>query len=140
FDRPHHLDDDVDVRAGNQFVDVVGKQVDRHTPVCGHPPDADTAQHQRRADPGGEIVGTVLDDANNFTAHIAQSQYRYTDRLLVTVHVRHSSSSLRSASSSARFTPHLTSRLKRSSTVSLRRISRAFPSRTATTAGRPIRL
>src|SRR5271165_3939224 len=99
FDRTHDLDDDVDVIAGDQLVDVVGEQIDRYTPVRGYPSDADTAQHQRRADPGGQIVSTVPDDANNFTAHIAQSQYRYTDRLFTTVHVRHSSSSLRSASS-----------------------------------------
>ena len=38
------------------------------------------------------------------------------------------------------FSTYTTSRLSRSSTVSRRRITRDFPSRTATTAGRPIRL
>src|ERR1700737_5002389 len=84
--RPHHLDDDVDVFAGDESFDVVGEQIDRHTTVSDDPSHADAAQGQRRADPGGEIVSTVLDDANNFTAHIAQAQYRYTDRFFITVH------------------------------------------------------
>ena len=123
LDRAHHFDDDVDVFARDEFFDVVGEQIDRHTAVGGYAAYADAAQHQRRADTSREVVGAVLDDANNFTAHIAQSEYRYADRLC-----RHA------------VTAHLTSRLSRSSTVSLRRIRRARPSRTATTAGRPIKL
>ena len=120
FDGAHHLDDDVDVVTGDQRVDVVGEQLDRHTAVIGHPPHADAAQHQRRTDARRQVVGAVLDDPDHLAADIAQPQDRYADRLLV-----HS---------------YLTSRLSRSSTVSRRRIRRARPSRTATTAGRPIRL
>ena len=68
-------------------------------------------------------MALLLDDAHHLAADIAQPEYGYADGLLV-------------ADSSS----YLTSRLSRSSTVSRRRIRRARPSRTATTAGRPIRL
>ena len=83
FDGTHHLDDDVDVVAGDQFLDVVGEQVDRHAAVVGHPANADAAQHQRRADAGGQVVGALLDDAHHLAADIAQTQYRYADWLFV---------------------------------------------------------
>ena len=86
LDRPHQLDDDVDVVAGHQLVDVVGEQFDRHAAVVGHPTHPDAAQHQRRADAGGQVAGALLDDAHHLAAHVAQSQYRYADGLFVTVH------------------------------------------------------
>src|SRR5262249_51858484 len=88
FNWAHQFDNDVDVFSGNQFFDVVGEQLDRHTPVGGDPAYTDAAQRKWRTDSGGEVVGTVLDDADDMTADIAQSQYRYTDRFLFTVHVR----------------------------------------------------
>ena len=118
--RTHHLDDDVDVVARDQSLDVVGEHVDRHAAVVGDPPDTDPAQDQRRADARGQILRALLDDAHDLAADVAEPQYGYPDRLFVT--------------------RYLTSRLNRSSTVSRRRIRRARPSRTATTAGRPIRL
>ena len=123
FDGPHHLDDDVDVVAGHQFVDVVGEQLDRHAAVVGDPAHADAAQHQRRTDAGGQVVGALLDDADDLAADVAQAPIP-----------------LRRPASRHHSSTHLTSRLSRSSTVSRRRIRRARPSRTATTAGRPIRL
>ena len=122
FDRSHQLDDDVDIVARHQLIDVVGEHFDRHAAVGGHPAHPDAAQHQRGADPGGQVARALFDDADDLAADVAEPQYRYADRFLVTVH------------------GYLTSRLNRSSTVSRRRIRRARPSRTATTAGRPIRL
>ena len=55
LDRAHQLDDDVDVVARNQRFDVVGEQLDRHAAVVGHTADPDAAQHQRRADAGGQV-------------------------------------------------------------------------------------
>src|SRR5690606_41109089 len=122
LDRPHELDDDVDVVARHQYLDVVGEQLDGHTAVRRAPADTDPPQFQRRADPGGQGGGALVDDAHHLASYIAQSQHRDTDRLSAGTH------------------GHLTSKLKRSSTVSRRRISRARPSRTTTTAGRPTRL
>ncbi len=48
FDRAHQLDDDVDVVARDQFLDVVGEQSGRHAAIVGDPADGDTAQFQRR--------------------------------------------------------------------------------------------
>ena len=81
FDGTHHLDDDVDVVAGHQFLDVVGEQVDRHATVVGDPSHADAAQHQRRTDASGQVLGALLDDADDLAADVAQAQYRYADRL-----------------------------------------------------------
>ena len=94
-----------------------------HAAVVGDPAHPDAAQLQRGADAGGQVGGAVLDDAHDLAADVAQPQYRYADRLLGIAHRL-----------------LVTSRLSRSSTVSRRRIRRAFPSRTATTAGRPSRL
>ena len=99
-------------------------RLDRHAAVVGDPAHADAAQLQRRADAGGQVGGALLDDAHHLAADVAQSQYRYADR---------------GFSSSAHRVTSLPDS-SRSSTVSRRRIRRARPSRTATTAGRPIRL
>ena len=122
FDRTHHFDDDVDVVAGHQCLDVVGQQFDRHAAVGGDPahPDPREAPAARRC--GRQVGGALLDDADDLAADVAQTQYRYADRLLRPI------------------IAYLTSRLSRSSTVSRRRIRRTCPSRTATTAGRPSRL
>ena len=121
LDRTHHLHDDVDV-TGYQRVDVVGEHLDRHPAIGADVSHADAAQHQWCADAGRQIVGALLDDPDDLAADVAQTQYRYADRLFV---------------SPALTTSQPTSRLNKSSTVSRRRISRAFPSRTTTTAGRP---
>ena len=118
FDRTHQLHHDVDVGPGDQFLDVLGEQRRRYRAVTGDAPDRDTAQFQWRADARGQVGGTGLDDPHHLAADVAQSEHRDADRL---VHV-------------------FTSRLSRSSTVSRRSTSRDRPSRTATTAGRPIRL
>ncbi len=122
LDRTHQLDDDVDIVPRNQRVDVVGEQLDGHPAVCSHPAHADAAQFQRRTDAGGQVRGALLDDAHHLAADVAQSQHRYAHGFFGSIHAC------------------VTSKLNRSSTVSLRRTRRAFPSRTATTAGRPIRL
>ena len=123
LDRAHHLDDDVDVVARHQLVDVVGEQVDRHAAVGGDAAHPDAAQLQRRADASGQVGGAVLDDADNLAADIAQPQYRYADWLFVTCSLVTS-------------LPDSTDRRRSPGAGSGGRC----PSRTATTAGRPIRL
>ena len=86
FDRPHQFDDDVDVVARHQLLDVVGEQPDRHAAVVGHAANPDAAQHERRPDTGGQVARALLDDADHFTAHVAQPKHRYADRLLVATH------------------------------------------------------
>ncbi len=86
LDRPHQLDDDVDVVAGHQLLDVVGEQFDRHAAVVRHPAHPDAAQHERRADAGGQVAGALLDDADHFAADVAEPQHGHADGLFVTVH------------------------------------------------------
>ena len=70
----------------DEFFDVVGEQVDRHAAVGGDAAHPDTAQHQGGTDAGREILGAVLDDADNLATDVAQPEYRYADHLFVTGH------------------------------------------------------
>ena len=119
FHRPHQFHDDIDVLARHQVLDVVSQHRHRHAAVVADPAHRHTAQFQRRTDAGSQVGRTLLDDAHHLAPDVAHTEHRDADRLLV---------------------GHRTSKLNRSSMVSRRKINRALPSRTATTAGRPIKL
>ena len=120
LDRTHQLHHDVDIVAGDQFLDIVGQHPDGHSPVIGYLAHRNTAKFQRRTDTRRQVCRTLVDDPHHFATDVSQTKHGDTYGLVVG-HER-------------------TSRLSRSSTVSLRSTRRARPARTATTAGRPIRL
>ena len=41
---------------------------------------------ERGPDVGGQVAGALLDDADHFTADVAEPQHSYADGLFVTVH------------------------------------------------------
>ena len=124
-DAAHELDDDVDVLARDERRRVRGEQIWVQPAVFGQVADGDAAQGQGCPDAGSQrlgVLGHVADDLGSDGAH---PEHRHS----------HGSHTRRG------YVAHCpTSRLVRSSRVSRRSISRARPSRTATTAGRPIRL
>ena len=115
FETADDLDDHVDVVALDQPERVGREQpgVDRQrSPVATGPADRDADQLQRRADPGGQVLGLLVQEADHLATDGAAPQQRNLDH------------------------HHPTSNAIRSASVSRRTISRACPSRTATTGGR----
>ncbi len=115
LDTADHLDDHVDVVAGDQRLGVGGEQFLRQAAIAVDAPDRDSAQLQTCADSGFEVGRVLADDPSTS---------------LPTVPSRETATRWRAAP--IRWSLR-NSKLSRSSTVSLRKIRREAPSRTATT-------
>jgi hypothetical protein len=115
LDAAHDLDHDVHVVALDQAERVRGEQrgIDRQVaPLAAEPAYRDADDVERRTDPGGQVVGLVVQQSHDLGADGATAQQRKFHR------------------------PHPTSNASRSASVSRRTITREAPSRTATTGGR----
>ena len=159
LDPAHDLDDDVDVRPVDQAVEVLGEQLggQARPALRAGVADADPDQLDRRADPGGEVLGLGEEQPDHLRADDAAAQQRHPQWLPAHRLLRSSRCAAAWWCPSARVagrgwpgyrpvptgpsseSPTSSSR-SRSSTVSRRMTTRAAPSRTATTGGRPSRL
>ena len=123
LDSTDHLDHDVDVVTTDQGLGVRRLQFLGNSAVRADTADGNPPQFQRGADASFEFLGLLTNDPDDLAPDVAEAENGHTD------------------SAMRRFARHCdTSKLSRSSTVSLRRITRETPSRTATTAGRVSRL
>ena len=117
--------------AGHQRLGVGGEQLGGQVGVALEAQAAygDADELDRGADPGGQVVGLLVDQAGHLGTHDPAAQQGYADRALVRLLSTHrGQSSIRA--------PGPTSSLNRSSTVSRRSTTLVAPSLTATTGGR----
>ena len=121
------LDHQVDVVARDECRRVVGQEILRDLAGTAEIPHRDAADLHGSPDARPEVVGVVGDDAHHLGTDIAHAEHRDTDGARVRIGcatcVLHG------------FGHRPTSRLRKSSMVSRRSSSRAFPSATATTGG-----
>ena len=83
LDAADHLDDEVDVVARDQRGGVGGEQrrVDGQVAVPLRAADGDADQLERRADPGGEVVGLLVQQPDDLGADDAAAEQGNPDRL-----------------------------------------------------------
>src|SRR5262249_38683036 len=116
LDPADHFDDDIHVVAFDQAQRVRGEDIGpnrEQPPVPVRAPHTDPDQLERRSDPGGQIVGLVVQQPYHPGADNPAAEARNLDRT---------------------HAPPM-SNARRSSSVSRRTITRTAPSATATTGG-----
>ena len=86
IDSAHEFDDDVDVVACHECRGVVGDQFLSDLAWSSQITHRDAAQFNGRTDPSPQVGGVVLEDSHDLGTHIAHTEDRDADRLVLRCH------------------------------------------------------